>query len=201
MTLSLSLFCPHHPCLSSPLPIPRFHPPPSLSFNPTPFCPSPLFLFSRLHPRPFSIRCSLHPDNVNSDSKLDSHLQPSTPLVSDVDGFENAAEGIEVNNIDEEPENAVDNNGQSDELVGDTGPKTKIPAMVFFMGIWAMIKSGMDKLLALDWFSWLPFWRQEKRLDRLIAEADVNPKDAAKQSALLAELNKHRFPFNLFIVD
>ncbi|MFQ6632218.1 hypothetical protein Gotur_009989, partial [Gossypium turneri] len=104
---------------------------------------------------------------------------------------ENAAEGIEANNIDEEPENAVDNNGQSDELVGDKGPKTKIPVMVFFMGIWAMIKNGMDKLLALDWFSWWLFWRQEKRLDRLIAEADVNPKDAAKQSALLAELNKH----------
>ncbi|MBA0616048.1 hypothetical protein Godav_016134 [Gossypium davidsonii] len=63
--------------------------------------------------------------------------------------------------------------------------------MVFFMGIWAMIKNGMDKLLALDWLSWWLFWRQEKRLDRLIAEADVNPKDAAKQSALLAELNKH----------
>ncbi|PPD70940.1 hypothetical protein GOBAR_DD32171 [Gossypium barbadense] len=192
MILSLSLFCPHHPCLSSPLPMPRFHPPPpSLSFNPTPFCPPPLFLFSRLHPHPFSISCSLHPDNVNSDSKLDSHLEPSTPLVSDVDGFENAAEGIEANNIDEEPENAVDNNGQSDELVGDKGPKTKIPVMVFFMGIWAMIKNGTDKLLALDWFSWWLFWRQEKRLDRLIAEADVNPKDAAKQSALLAELNKH----------
>ncbi|KAG4130965.1 hypothetical protein ERO13_D09G178600v2 [Gossypium hirsutum] len=192
MILSLSLFCPHHPCLSSPLPMPRFHPPPpSLSFNPTPFCPPPLFLFSRFHPHPFSIPCSLHPDNVNSDSKLDSHLEPSTPLVSDVDGFENAAEGIEANNIDEEPENAVDNNGQSDELVGDKGPKTKIPVMVFFMGIWAMIKNGTDKLLALDWFSWWLFWRQEKRLDRLIAEADVNPKDAAKQSALLAELNKH----------
>ncbi|KAG6410852.1 hypothetical protein SASPL_128923 [Salvia splendens] len=34
-------------------------------------------------------------------------------------------------------------------------------------------------------------WRQEKRLERLIAEADSNPKDAAKQSALLVELNKH----------
>ncbi|KAH6770038.1 FTSH protease 11 [Perilla frutescens var. hirtella] len=31
----------------------------------------------------------------------------------------------------------------------------------------------------------------EKRLERLLAEADANPKDAAKQNALLAELNKH----------
>ncbi|KAH6757091.1 FTSH protease 11 [Perilla frutescens var. hirtella] len=31
----------------------------------------------------------------------------------------------------------------------------------------------------------------EKRLEMLLAEADANPKDAAKQNALLAELNKH----------
>nr|CAD1834148.1 unnamed protein product [Ananas comosus var. bracteatus] len=42
-----------------------------------------------------------------------------------------------------------------------------------------------------EWLSWWPFWRQEKRLERLIAEADANPRDAAKQSALLSELNKH----------
>ncbi|XWS61297.1 hypothetical protein CRYUN_Cryun07bG0113900 [Craigia yunnanensis] len=65
--------------------------------------------------------------------------------------------------------------------------------MVFLRGVWAMIKNGMEKLVALDWFTWWPFWRQEKRLDHLIAEADANPnpEDAVKQSAFLAELNKH----------
>nr|GMC98578.1 ATP-dependent zinc metalloprotease FTSH 11, chloroplastic/mitochondrial-like [Ipomoea batatas] len=40
-------------------------------------------------------------------------------------------------------------------------------------------------------FKWLLFWKQEKRLELLTAEADANPNDAAKESALLAELNKH----------
>ncbi|KAE8724042.1 ATP-dependent zinc metalloprotease FTSH 11 [Hibiscus syriacus] len=179
---------------------PRFHrlyyP---LSLKLKPFSPSPVFIFSRLYPRPFSIpSSSLHPDNVTSDfNGEDSQplVSDSQPLVSDsdvvVDGFENVDEGVEVNSVDGESENAVDN-GQSDELVvGNEGSKSKIPSMLFFMGIWAMIKNGMDKLLALDWFSWWPFWRKEKRLDRLIAEADANPRDAAKHSALLAELNKH----------
>ncbi|CAA0824669.1 ATP-dependent zinc metalloprotease FTSH 11-chloroplastic/mitochondrial [Striga hermonthica] len=39
--------------------------------------------------------------------------------------------------------------------------------------------------------SWWPFWRHEKHLERLVEEADANPMDAAKQSRLLAELNKH----------
>ncbi|XP_039060636.1 ATP-dependent zinc metalloprotease FTSH 11, chloroplastic/mitochondrial-like [Hibiscus syriacus] len=199
LCLQPSLLC-NHPSPSFSLIRPRFHrlyyP---LSLKLKPFSPSPVFIFSRLYPRPFSIpSSSLHPDNVTSDfNGEDSQplVSDSQPLVSDsdvvVDGFENVDEGVEVNSVDGESENAVDN-GQSDELVvGNEGSKSKIPSMLFFMGIWAMIKNGMDKLLALDWFSWWPFWRKEKRLDRLIAEADANPRDAAKHSALLAELNKH----------
>ncbi|KAF6169106.1 hypothetical protein GIB67_038603 [Kingdonia uniflora] len=36
------------------------------------------------------------------------------------------------------------------------------------------------------------FKGKEKRLERLIEDANLDPKDAAKQSALLTELNKHR---------
>lgn len=78
-------------------------------------------------------------------------------------------------------------------LVEKDGAKSKIPAMVFLMGVWAMLKSGYERVLAGDWLSWLPFWRQEKKLERLIADADANPLDAAKQNTLLAELNKHRY--------
>ncbi|KAI3831989.1 hypothetical protein MKX03_006363, partial [Papaver bracteatum] len=68
----------------------------------------------------------------------------------------------------------------------------RLPILVFLMGVFASIKKGFEKLKFLEWFEkWWPFWRQEKRLERLIAEADANPKDPAKQSALLAELNKH----------
>ncbi|KAK2983660.1 hypothetical protein RJ640_023194 [Escallonia rubra] len=77
------------------------------------------------------------------------------------------------------------------EDVGDKGEvKRRLPVVVFFMGLFARIRSGFEKVLLSDWFSWWPFWRQEKRLERLIAEADASPLDAAKQSALLAELNK-----------
>uniref|UniRef100_A0A7N0U661 AAA+ ATPase domain-containing protein n=1 Tax=Kalanchoe fedtschenkoi TaxID=63787 RepID=A0A7N0U661_KALFE len=42
-----------------------------------------------------------------------------------------------------------------------------------------------------EWMNWWPFAQQEKRLERLIAEAEANPMDAEKQAALLVELNKH----------
>ncbi|GMI96310.1 FTSH protease 11 [Hibiscus trionum] len=185
LSLQPSLLC-NHPSLSFLLLKPRFHRfYYRLSFNLKPF--------SRLYSRPFSTpsSSSFHPDNVTSDSNVEDHSQP---LVSDsvvVDGFENAGEGIEVNSIDGESENAAEENGRSDELVENEGSKSKTPAMVFLMGVWAMIKNARDKLLALGWFIWWPFWRQERRVDRLIAEADANPKYAAKQSALLAELNMH----------
>ncbi|XVF50954.1 hypothetical protein PTKIN_Ptkin04bG0145100 [Pterospermum kingtungense] len=199
MTLSLqaSLLC--NPSLPKP---PRFFPS-SFSLFSNPYLPklsrpsSSTFLYSRFCPRRFSIPCTLHPDNVDSDPKLDTHVEDSKALLS---GFEGQApaldenEGIGVSNImegDTETENVVESEGVNDNLVGKERPKSKIPAMVFLMGVWAMIKNGIEKLVASDWFSWWPFWRQEKRLDRLIAEADANPNDAAIQSALLAELNKH----------
>lgn len=81
--------------------------------------------------------------------------------------------------------------GKDGYLMEKDGGKSKVPVMVFLMGVWAMLKSGYERVLAGDWLSWLPFWRQEKKLERLIADADANPLDAAKQGALLAELNKH----------
>ncbi|OVA01941.1 Peptidase M41 [Macleaya cordata] len=68
---------------------------------------------------------------------------------------------------------------------------SRLPILVFLMGVFASLKRGFEKLSFSEWLNWWPFWRQEKRLERLIAEADANPKDAIKQSALLAELNKH----------
>ncbi|KAH1037940.1 hypothetical protein J1N35_039683 [Gossypium stocksii] len=200
MTLSLqaSLICNPWPSL----PKPRFRrsssPHSNLSSPPKHSFPS-SFLNSRFYARPFSIACTLLPENVNSDSKFDTHVEDSKPeaLISDsenptaIDEFVNVSEGAEVNNIDGETENVVETDRLDDNLVEKEGLKSKIPAVVFLMGVWAMIKEGMDKAVASGWFNWWPFWRQERRLDRLIAEADANPKDAAKQSALLAELNKH----------
>lgn len=91
----------------------------------------------------------------------------------------------------------VEAEGEGEVRDGDV--KKRLPIVVFLMGVFARLRDGFERFLYSDWFSWWPFWRQEKRLERLIAEADANPKDAAKQSALLAELNKHRsFFFSLF---
>jgi len=47
-----------------------------------------------------------------------------------------------------------------------------------------------------QFMNWLPLWQQERRLARLIIDAEANPNDVAKQTALLVELNKHRFGLN-----
>lgn len=70
--------------------------------------------------------------------------------------------------------------------------KSGIPLLVFLVGLWARFRKGMEAALLSEWMSWWPFGQKEKLLDRLIAEAEANPLDAEKQSALLVELNKHR---------
>ncbi|XP_031494514.1 ATP-dependent zinc metalloprotease FTSH 9, chloroplastic/mitochondrial [Nymphaea colorata] len=75
-----------------------------------------------------------------------------------------------------------------DDAVASEG---KAPVLVFLGGLAAGAGKWVSAPGFVRWWSWLPFWGQEKRLERLLAEADANPKDASKQSALLAELNKH----------
>ena len=67
----------------------------------------------------------------------------------------------------------------------------RLSIVVFFVGLWVKARDRVKKAFSelLDWWR---FWRQEKRLERLVADADANPQDATKQSALLVELNKHR---------
>lgn len=81
--------------------------------------------------------------------------------------------------------------GENEILMGEEKKERegRLPMVVFFVGLWAMLKRGFERIWLSEWMSWWP-WHQERRLDRLIAEADANPMDAAKQSALLAELNK-----------
>ncbi|KAL0304387.1 UNVERIFIED_CONTAM: ATP-dependent zinc metalloprotease FTSH 11, chloroplastic/mitochondrial [Sesamum radiatum] len=124
------------------------------------------------------VSCSLNSENVNS-----------------------ATDSVNSNNFTENSEthefaNTVDSTesmggGEVDGEVTNGDVNKKLPIMVFLMGVFARLKIGIERVLHSDWFSWWPFWRQEKRLERLIEEADANPMDAAKQSALLAELNKH----------
>ncbi|KAI3458030.1 hypothetical protein Pfo_014693 [Paulownia fortunei] len=125
------------------------------------------------------VSCTLTPENVNS----------ATDSVNSSNNFSENPETNEFTN------GAVLTESTSErELEGEVkneDVKKRLPIMVFFMGLFARLKNGMERILYLDWFSWWPFWRQEKRLERLIEEADANPMDAAKQSLILAELNKH----------
>ncbi|KAK4436235.1 ATP-dependent zinc metalloprotease FTSH 11, chloroplastic/mitochondrial [Sesamum alatum] len=124
------------------------------------------------------ISCTLNSENVNSASELINGIS-----------FNENSEIVELSNGSVLSETSA--SGEPEGVVKNGDAKERLPILVFLMGVFARFKTGLQNILYSDWFSWWPFWRQEKRLERLIADADANPKDAAKQSALLAELNKH----------
>ncbi|KAF5442236.1 hypothetical protein F2P56_034920 [Juglans regia] len=106
-------------------------------------------------------------------------------------GLENGEAGSEkLEQSEGKDQNLAATEGKSGTL-SDSGIKSRLPLVMFLIGTWVRLKKGFEKVLGWEWSSWWPFWRREKRLERLIAEADANPKDVAKQNALLAELNKH----------
>ncbi|AQK96686.1 ATP-dependent zinc metalloprotease FTSH 9, chloroplastic/mitochondrial [Zea mays] len=72
----------------------------------------------------------------------------------------------------------------------DMVDKARAWAVAVAAAVLAAARRFVDWVLSRDWMGWWPFWRSEHRLQRLIDEADANPNDAAKQSALLHELNK-----------
>lgn len=194
-------------------------PPPPPGFRDFGFCPHPLLVSCTFHQdnvnlhkesssldgHPVPESNELKPNEVDSgSSSLSGDGSVSDVEVLKTNGFSESSETevknefaeLELDNgeVDKEEkiENVVEGEEKTGTLAGKEGEKSRIPLMVFLMGVWASAKRGFEKMLMMDWLSWWPFWRQEKRLERLIAEADANPKDAAKQSSLLAELNKHR---------
>ncbi|KAK4384871.1 ATP-dependent zinc metalloprotease FTSH 11, chloroplastic/mitochondrial [Sesamum angolense] len=123
------------------------------------------------------VSCSLNSETVNSAT--DSVNSNNFTENSETDEFAHTVDSTESMG-----------GGEVEGEVKDGDVNRKLPIMVFLMGVFARLKNGIERVFHSDWFSWWPFWRQEKRLERLIEEADANPMDAAKQSALLAELNK-----------
>ncbi|XP_068644466.1 ATP-dependent zinc metalloprotease FTSH 11, chloroplastic/mitochondrial-like [Aristolochia californica] len=139
---------------------------------------------------------ALHPEGLNSTGEPNFSYSDSVP---EADKIENGSLSEEINRNSSIKEQttvleaqAVGNNGDDSRSVTD-GPKTdsRLPVVVFLMGVLASMRKSFEKLASSEWFSRWPFWRQEKRLEKLLAEADASPKDAAKESALLVELNKH----------
>ncbi|KAJ8442098.1 hypothetical protein Cgig2_007936 [Carnegiea gigantea] len=149
---------------------------------------------SRVHKFSFSC-CTLQPPKQQNDEQPSSNsdeqsLKPNSGIEAGIDNGNSASKlenpdahvDSEVSTIVEERESGVIE--EKEEVEG------RLPTVVFFVGLWAMLKRGFERIWLSERMSWWP-WHQEKRLDRLIAEADANPTDAARQSALLAELNKH----------
>ncbi|XP_015069576.1 ATP-dependent zinc metalloprotease FTSH 11, chloroplastic/mitochondrial [Solanum pennellii] len=147
------------------------------------------------------LHCTLNPEQVDSSSEFalsnndDNSIPEMEPLefnepsVVQIGSVQNSS--IDSNAGVVSSSSLSDNEAASEVLVENDELKKKLPILVFLMGVFAKVKKGFENILLSDWFSWWPFWHQEKRLERLIADADANPNDAAMQSALLAELNKH----------
>ncbi|XP_022888904.1 ATP-dependent zinc metalloprotease FTSH 11, chloroplastic/mitochondrial-like [Olea europaea var. sylvestris] len=154
------------------------------------------------------VSCELNPipENVNSTPDLiNSNLNPDIEK-QEVNEFNNG--NIVGENVEIEAGEGVEGEVPKEGLEETEYAKKRFPMLLFIMGVFERLRSGFERILYSDWFSRWPFWWQEKLLDHLIAEADANPKDAAKQSALLAELNKHspksviqRFEQRAYAVD
>ncbi|EOA15169.1 hypothetical protein CARUB_v10028550mg [Capsella rubella] len=176
----------------------------SYSFKPRPSPISPCFSFhpqslpsfyrlssflhnSRICPLP----CSLRHDNVASDA---DYLPKDPAFVSQGESTDSLVTDTEVSEL-ESNDRFVGGEGTSEASfeaeMKEEEKKSKFRIVVLMMGLWAALKRAVEKVMEWEWLSWWPFSRQEKRLEKLIAEADANPKDAALQGALLAELNKH----------
>ncbi|XP_021729036.1 ATP-dependent zinc metalloprotease FTSH 11, chloroplastic/mitochondrial-like [Chenopodium quinoa] len=154
--------------------------------------------------RKFSISCcALHPQNPHISSNSDSIEKPSS---SNSDSFlefdgkngdqelENPSISSSSDSGNEETASRIGERESEEENEGFVGEKKgeegKLAIVVFLVGVWVNFKKKLENIWLSGWLSWWP-WQQEKRLQRLIAEADANPNDAALQSSLLAELNKH----------
>ncbi|KAG6605772.1 ATP-dependent zinc metalloprotease FTSH 11, chloroplastic/mitochondrial, partial [Cucurbita argyrosperma subsp. sororia] len=133
-----------------------------------------------------SLPCTLHPDYGNFNSE--SVSSPDGNIGSGSEDLNAGGFGDQGADFDGNRTESSESGIQSEK----EGKWRNLPFAVFLMGLWAATRMKFQKVIeiVMDWCCWWTFWRQEKRLKRLTAEADANPKDAAKQSALLVELNK-----------
>ncbi|XP_047333553.1 ATP-dependent zinc metalloprotease FTSH 11, chloroplastic/mitochondrial [Impatiens glandulifera] len=172
--------------------------PHSLSFNFPPYLSSQKLRFSRSR---FVFSCTLNSSNVHFGTEPTSSSNGSSMEAEESQVLDIRSELAE-DNLGGESElslSEAEGLGSVSEIERDTRPAnlsenvnsfSKLPVLVFFIGLLATARKRLEQIWLSDWFSWWPFWRQEKRLEKLIIDADAYPNDAIKQSALLSELNK-----------
>lgn len=153
------------------------------SFNPTRLRP-------RVLPPPL---CTFQPDATTPHSDPNPTLPEPKPDSVDVELI-NSTENDTVAGLDSNSNESRFESVDGERLEASESEKkvSKLPIVVFLIGVWVRARERVERAFS-EFFDWWPFWRQEKRLAKLISEADVNRQDAAKQSALFVELNKHRF--------
>ncbi|KAJ1377114.1 P-loop containing nucleoside triphosphate hydrolase, partial [Sesbania bispinosa] len=135
----------------------------------------------QFHPRlSSSISCTAtSPSQWNPIIAVDSNsIQNETQTLSE--------ETLSVDGTDAES-NPLEGESEKEEVGDEFG---RLPVVVFLVGLWAKTRESVKKAFS-DFMNWLPIWQQERRLAKLITDAEANPNDVAKQTALLVELNKH----------
>ncbi|KAK4273908.1 hypothetical protein QN277_017212 [Acacia crassicarpa] len=200
-TLQASLLC--KPCLSFTSHSPpkqrllhstssTLHQSSTIAFNPLSLShPSVRALSSNFCKFPFRPRgppasFTFRPENETSWSESNSLGDISNLTGKDSDANENVGGRLNVtgdSSVSDSKQSSVDgvDAGSSQiELQGDAGELAAEADEV-----------GSEKRVEQEEKSTHLEEKKEKHLARLIAEADANPQDATKQSALLAELNKH----------
>lgn len=138
---------------------------------------------------------------VSTDGVIEENW---TELLIEGEGIENTASGFRVEDSADKLESSNEGLRQSvaeRKLVSehegseDRGEKTgngeKLSLPLYLAAFLALAWKKMTAFSFSDWLSWWPLWQREKRLEQLLAQANANPRDASKQSTLLAELNKH----------
>nr|CAH10348.1 Ftsh-like protease [Pisum sativum] len=151
------------------------------SFNPTRLRP-------RVLPPPL---CTFQPDATTPHSDPNPTLPEPKPDSVDAELI-NSTENDTVAGLDSNSNESRFESVDGERLEASESEKkvSKLPIVVFLIGVWVRARERVERAFS-EFFDWWPFWRQEKRLAKLISEADVNRQDAAKQSALFVELNKH----------
>ncbi|KAG4969545.1 hypothetical protein JHK82_035240 [Glycine max] len=151
------------------------HSPFSLSFPPTRRVPSTL-LCCTFRPEPNPSELEPEPGSANTEEE---------PGINSPEEEKEGAASVSDLGLEEEGAEALDSGADSEKIANGR----RLSIVAFFVGLWVKARESLKRAFS-ELLDWWPFWRQEKRLERLVADADANPQDAAKQSALLVELNK-----------
>lgn len=150
--------------------------------------------FSSHHPQLYK----LHPHSFNflSPCKMFQPRLHSSVSRSVASRSQSNPSGADSSVIENEATPSVVDAESSDPSIGEEKSESakeeeRLPIVALYEGA----RESVEKAFA-DFMTWLPLWQQERRLARLIVDAEANPNDVAKQTTLLIELNKHRFELN-----